>query len=62
VQLKLFDRRLAEIGQLEADINQWLSASPKSIAIQRDIHVYHDHAKREEGALVALWYETKSGH
>jgi len=62
VQLKLFDRKLADLGQLEADINQWLSTNPKSITIQRDIHVYHNHATREEGALIALWYETKSGH
>lgn len=60
MQLKLFDRKLAEIAQLEADINRWLAANPKLVTIQRDFHVYHNHTTREESVLVAMWYEPKS--
>lgn len=61
MQLKLFDRKLSEIAQLEADINRWLAANPKLVTIQRDFHVYHNHATKEEGLMVALWYESKTG-
>jgi hypothetical protein len=60
VQLKLFDRKLSELGQLEAEINQWLSANPKLVTIQRDFHIYHNHTSKEECLLVALWYEPRS--
>ncbi len=61
MQLRLFDRKLADLAQLEEDINQWLAANPKLVTIQRDFHVYHNHTTREESVLVALWYEPKSG-
>jgi len=61
VQLKLFERKLADLARLEADINQWLAASPKLVTIQRDFHVYHNHATGEESVLVALWNEPKTG-
>ena len=60
VQLKLFDRKLADLAHLEADINQWLATNPKLITIQRDFHVYHNHVTKEESILVAMWYEPKS--
>ncbi len=61
MQLKLFDRKLVDLGPLEADINQWLAANPKLVTIQRDFHVYHNHTTGEESILVAMWYEPKSG-
>ena len=61
MQLKLFDRKLADLARLEADINQWLAANPKLVTIQRDFHVYHNHTTREESVMVALWYEPKTG-
>ena len=60
MQLKLFDRKLSELGQLEAEINQWLSANPKLVTIQRDFHIYHNHTSKEESLLIALWYEPRS--
>lgn len=60
MQLKLFDRKLADLARLETDINQWLAANPKLVTIQRDFHVYHNHTTREESVLVAMWYEPKS--
>jgi hypothetical protein len=60
MQLKLFDRKLSELGQLEAAINQWLKENPKLVTIQRDFHIYHNHTTKEECLLVALWYEPKS--
>lgn len=61
MQLKLFDRKLSELTQLEADINHWLAANPKLVTIQRDFHVYHNHTTGEECILVALWHEPKTG-
>jgi hypothetical protein len=61
VQIKLFEKKLVDLGHLETEINQWLAANPKAVAIQRDLHVFHSHATREENVLVALWYEPKSG-
>ncbi len=61
MHIKLFDKSVAELAQLEAEINRWLEANPKVIAIQRDIHLYHSHAAGEERTLVALWHEPKSG-
>jgi hypothetical protein len=61
VQIKLFDKKLVDLAHLEADINQWLTANPKLVTIQRDFHVYHNHTTREESVLVAMWYEPKSG-
>jgi hypothetical protein len=61
VQLKLFDRKLSDLARLETDINQWLAANPKLVTIQRDFHVYHNHTTREEGIMVALWYEPRTG-
>ena len=61
MQLKLFDRKLADLAQLEADINHWLAANPKLVTIQRDFHVYHNHTTGEEHVMVALWYEPKTG-
>lgn len=61
MQLKLFDQKLSELAQLEADINQWLAANPKLVTIQRDFHVYHNHTTREECIMVALWHEPKTG-
>ena len=61
MQLKLFERKLADLARLEADINQWLAANPKLVTIQRDFHVYHNHATGEESVLVALWNEPKTG-
>jgi hypothetical protein len=60
VQLKLLHRKLSELGQLEAEINHWLSANPKLVTIQRDFHIYHDHTSKEECLLIALWYEPRS--
>ncbi len=60
MQIKLFDRKRSELAQLEAEINQWLTATPKFVTIQRDFHIYHDHGTKEECVLVALWYEPKS--
>jgi hypothetical protein len=60
VQLKLFDKKLADLPHLEADINKWLAANPKLVTIQRDFHVYHNHTTSEESVLVAMWYEPKS--
>ncbi len=60
MQIKLFDVKLSELTQLEADINQWLAANPKLITIQRDFHVYHSHGTTEERVMVALWYEPRS--
>ena len=60
MQLKLFDKKLADLAQLEADINKWLAANPKLVTIQRDFHVYHNHTTSEESVLVAMWYEPKS--
>ena len=61
MQLKLFEKKLADLARLEADINQWLAANPKLITIQRDFHVYHNHTTGEECVMVALWYEPKTG-
>ena len=61
MQLKLFDKKLSDLARLEADINQWLAANPKLVTIQRDFHVYHNHATRDESVLVALWFEPKTG-
>ena len=61
MQLKLFEKKLADLAHLEADINQWLAANPKFVTIQRDFHIYHNHTTREESVLVAMWYEPKSG-
>jgi hypothetical protein len=61
VQLKLFERQLADLARLEEDINQWLAANPKLVTIQRDFHVYHNHTTGEESVLVALWNEPKTG-
>jgi hypothetical protein len=36
LQVKLFSRSLSELAGLEAEVNQWLAANPKLIAIQRD--------------------------
>ena len=60
MQLKLFDKKLADLVRLEADINTWLAANPKLVTIQRDFHVYHNHTTSEESVLVAMWYEPKS--
>jgi hypothetical protein len=60
MHIKLFDKPVADLPQLEAEINHWLAANPKLVAIQRDIHVYHSHAAGEERTLVALWHEPKS--
>lgn len=60
MQLKLFDRKLSELGQLEAEVNQWLCANPKLVTIQRDFHIYHNHTGQEECLLIALWYEPRS--
>jgi len=60
VQIKLFDVQLSELARLEGEINQWLTANPKLVTIQRDLHVYHSHGSSEERVMVALWYEPKS--
>ncbi|MBI4536453.1 MAG: hypothetical protein HY712_00680 [candidate division NC10 bacterium] len=60
MQLKLFERRLAERDALEAEINAWLAVNPKLVAIQRDFSVYANHTTREDHLLVLLWHEPKS--
>jgi hypothetical protein len=60
VQVKLFLRKLVDLPHLETEINQWLAANPKVVAIQRDLSVYHSQATKEEHILVALWVEPKS--
>lgn len=60
MQIKLFDKKLLDLAHLEAEINQWLTANPKVVTIQRDLHVYHNHRTGEEDVLVTLWYEPKS--
>ncbi len=59
MQVKLFAHPLADLGCLEAAVNQWLTANPKLISIQRESAVYHDHAGGGEGVLLTLWYEPK---
>ncbi|MBI3122595.1 MAG: hypothetical protein HYZ03_09955 [candidate division NC10 bacterium] len=61
MQIKLFDKKLVDLAHLEAEINQWLTANPKLVTIQRDVHVYPNQTTREESVLVAMWYEPKSG-
>jgi hypothetical protein len=59
MQVKLFSRPLTDLGGLENEVNQWLTANPKLITIQRDNAVYHDHSSESEGVLLTLWYEPK---
>jgi hypothetical protein len=59
MQVKLFAQALPDLNGLEAAVNQWLSANPKLIPIQRESAVYHDHATGGEGVLLTLWYEPK---
>jgi hypothetical protein len=59
MQVKLFSGPLADLANLEAEVNRWLAANPKLITIQRDADVYHEHATGKEGVLLILWYEPK---
>jgi hypothetical protein len=59
MQVKLFSRPLTDLAGLENQVNQWLAANAKLIAIQRDSAVYHDHGSGGEGVLLTLWYEAK---
>ncbi len=59
MQVKLFRQRVAELSALETDVNQWLSANPKLIPIQRETSVFHDQGAGAEQVLISVWYEAK---
>jgi hypothetical protein len=60
MQIKVFKRPIKELQQLEAEINDWLKANNRSVTIQRDWHVYHNHATGEDDAVVMVWYGMRN--
>ncbi len=60
MQIKVFRRPIKEVQQLEAEINDWLKANTSLVTIQRDSHVYHNHASGENDLVVMLWYGRRN--
>ncbi len=60
MQIKVFRRPMKEVQQLEAEINEWLRANGKSVTIQRDSHVYHNHVTGEDDLVVMVWYGMRN--
>ncbi len=59
MQVKLFHHPAAQVDALESEVNQWFSANPKAIPIQRDASVFHDRKADEAHVLITIWYELK---
>ena len=60
MQIKVFRRPMKEVQQLEAEINDWLKTDSRSVTIQRDSHVYHNHATGEDDLVVMVWYAMRN--
>ncbi len=60
MQIKVFKRPLKELQQLEGEINDWLKANNRSVTIQRDLHVYHNHTTGEDDMMVTVWYGMRN--
>ena len=54
MQIKVFRRPLREAQELESDINEWLKANSRSVTIQRDSHVYYNHATEEDDLVMMV--------
>jgi hypothetical protein len=60
MQIKLFKRAIKDLQHLEAEVNDWLKANARSVTIQRDSHVYHNHATGEDDLVVMVWYGLRN--
>ena len=60
MQIKVFRRPMKEVQQLEAEINDWLKANTGMVTIQRESHVYHNHASGEDDLAVLVWYARRN--
>ena len=60
MQLKVFRRPTKEALQFEVEVNEWLRANNRCVTIQRDSHVYHNHATGEDDLVVLLWYGMRN--
>ena len=60
MQIKVFRRPMKEVQQLEAEMNDWLKANAGFVTIQRDSHVYHNHASGEDDLVVMVWYGRRN--
>jgi hypothetical protein len=60
MQIKVFRRAIKDLQHLEAEVNDWLKANARSVTIQRDSHVYHNHATGEDDLVIMVWYGMRN--
>ena len=60
MQIKVFRRAIKDLQHLEAEVNDWLKANARSVTIQRESHVYHNHATGEDDLVIMVWYGMRN--
>jgi hypothetical protein len=60
MQVKVFRRAMKDFQHLEAEVNEWLKANARSVTIQRESHVYHNHVTGEDDMVIMVWYGPRN--